>query len=636
MIAGLFVLSISAATPPQTVTLFDSTAGSMTGADQIGAGPYASFGTPAGSGLYLSDVKAEIQNMGSGPSSGQSTLLLFADNANAPGPLIATLATVSDASLPAPGATVTMDFPVGPAIALQPAKRYWVGFSAKKSNAGWARTNNFSGTGVMDEGSFFDGKQFSNDPAGPYLMKVVAQTAPTTGSMAQLSSGGGWDTQLTLVNTGFSPADSTLNFVGNLGSALDLPFTFPQGGLPNQTTSTLTETLNSNQMLVLDTNDVSNTAGLTGSAQFTTSGAIDGFAIFRYTPTGQEAVVPLEWSVAPSYILAFDNTGGIVTGLAVANVLSSAASIAVKLRDDTGAVITSGTINLAGNGHTSFPLTDPQQGFPATANKRGTIEFDAPAGGQISVLGLRAAPIAGGAFAVTTIPVMSNVTAGTGSMAQASAGGGWQTTFTLVNTDAANSAQATLAFYDDNGNALSLPLAFPQTGTNATESTVNITLAAGASMIIVANDPNKADVGSAQLTTTGPIGAFAIYQYTPSGQEAVVPLETRNGEWYLLPFDNTNSIVTGVAVANISAQESVLDLRLHDDTGAVIDGKPLVLPPYAHTSFLLTDMFPTAANIRGTLEFQGTGEATSILGLRAAPTGVNGTFAVTSIPALAK
>ena len=462
----------------------------------------------------------------------------------------------------------------------------------------------------------------------------VGYTIQTMGAMAQLSSGGGWDTQLTLINKDNSnPVPATLSFFDNGGVAQQMPFTFPQGILQPQTSSTVSETLNPNQLLVLDTNDVTDQTGLTGSAQLTTQGSIDGFAIFRYTPTGQEAVVPLEQRVANSWILAFDNTGGIATGVAIANPSSSAAMIPVEIRDDTGAVIATGLIDLAANGHTSFLLTDPQLGFPATANKRGTVTF----GGQISVLGLRAAPIGAGSFSVTTIPVLANVTFGTGSMAQASAGGGWQTTFTLINTNSTTSAQATLAFYDDNGNPLSLPLAFPQTGTKATESTVNATLAAGATMIIVANDPNNADTGSAQLNGSGVVGGFAIYQYTPTGQEAVVPLETRDRQSYLLAFDNTNSIVTGLALANLSSQQVTVAVTVRDDTGATIASGSIVLPAQGHTSFLLTDKYAAAANMRGTVEFDGANPGQiSVLGLRAAPTGVNGAFAVTSIPALAK
>ena len=68
----------------------------------------------------------------------------------------------------------------------------------------------------------------------------------------------------------------------------------------------------------------------------TTTGNIGGFAMFRYNPTGQEAVVPLETVNANSYVLAFDNTGILSTGLAIANVAAQAAKVNVVIRDDTG------------------------------------------------------------------------------------------------------------------------------------------------------------------------------------------------------------------------------------------------------------------------------------------------------------
>ena len=96
------------------------------------------------------------------------------------------------------------------------------------------------------------------------------------------------------------------------------------------------------------------------------------------------------------------------------------------IRDDTGAQIGTPLLNLPAHGHTSFMLT---QNYAITAGKRGTVEFDTPAGGQISVLGLRAhAP------ALTTLPLLANVTAGGGSLAHVASAGGWQTTFTFVNT----------------------------------------------------------------------------------------------------------------------------------------------------------------------------------------------------------
>jgi hypothetical protein len=131
---------------------------------------------------------------------------------------------------------------------------------------------------------------------------------------------------------------------------------------------------------------------------------VSGFAIFRYNPTGQEAVVPLETRNASAYVLAFDNTNHLVTGVALANVSipSQAVAVRVVLRDDTGATLVTPTptINLAGGGHTSFILANS---YASVAGKRGTVEFDTPAGAQISALGLRATP----AGAVTTIPVLA-------------------------------------------------------------------------------------------------------------------------------------------------------------------------------------------------------------------------------------
>jgi hypothetical protein len=58
---------------------------------------------------------------------------------------------------------------------------------------------------------------------------------------------------------------------------------------------------------------------LVGSAQLAATAAVDGFAIFHHVPTAQEAVVPMETRNASSYLLPFDNTGGVVLGVAAEN-----------------------------------------------------------------------------------------------------------------------------------------------------------------------------------------------------------------------------------------------------------------------------------------------------------------------------
>ncbi len=81
-----------------------------------------------------------------------------------------------------------------------------------------------------------------------------------------------------------------------------------------------------------------------GSAQLFTDGAVTGFLIFRFVPTGQEASVPLQTVNASSYVLSFDASApGFNTGIAVANVASSTAAIPVVVLDDTGVVLANDT-----------------------------------------------------------------------------------------------------------------------------------------------------------------------------------------------------------------------------------------------------------------------------------------------------
>jgi hypothetical protein len=506
-------------------------------------------------------------------------------------------------------------------------------------NTKWLVTYPLSGAGPANITVLASGSDLANgvykatlviqsiDAVPQFIDVPVALTVgPTglnfTGSMPHLASGGGWDTTLTLVNTGPAAGEAHLSFFGEDGSPLQLPFTFPQG-LFSQFAATIDQPLSANSVMLIDTQQPSYYTQV-GSTQLFTSGNVGGFAIFKYLPSGQEAVVPLETRNAPSYVLAYDNTGALATGVAIANVATQQANIPIVIRDDTGAQIGSDTIGLAARGHTSFLLTS---NYAYTAGRRGTIEFDTPPSGQISALGLRA-----NASALTTVPVLANVTTGGGSMAHVASGGGWQTVFTLVNTGT-SSAQAQLSFFENNGQALLLPLTFVQSGSSTTASTVIQTIAAGATLVVLTQGNNGvASVGSAQLTTDGNVGGFAIFRYNPTGQEAIVPLETRNASAYVLAFDNTNGLVTGVALANVSNQAVNVPVILRDDTGASLGTATIGLAARGHRSFVLTSSYPLVAGKRGTVEFDTpAGGQISGLGVRATPSS-----AITTIPVLAK
>ena len=460
------------------------------------------------------------------------------------------------------------------------------------------------------------------------------------GSMPHIAAEENWKTTFTLVNKGAAATQAQLNLFGDAldptgNGPLTLHLDFPQQPAPSgpQLAPSFSGTVAPKGSLIIDTAGPQTPPVLVGSAQLAATGALDGFAIFHQVATAQEAVVPLETRYANSYLLAFDNTANVVLGVAVTNVSAQTAKIPVVIRDDAGNLIgpAGAFISLAGNGHTSFVLSDQ---YPATANIRGTIEFDTPAGRQISVLGIRTTPL-GTSKTLTTIPALANVASGVGSIAHFATGNGWQTTFVLVNTGAAP-AQTALTFFADDGTPLRLPLSFPQTGTNSSSSSVIQLLAPGATLIVQSAAPSSdpaPTIGSAQVASNGNVGGFVIFRYNPNGQEAVVPLESRNAPGYIIAFDNTGDTATGIAVNAVSTQAVNIPVVVRDDTGTQIATDTLNLAANGHLAFtLVTDKYPAAAGLRGTIEF-GTpaGAQIGALGIRIP---VAHTF--TTLPPLAK
>jgi len=462
------------------------------------------------------------------------------------------------------------------------------------------------------------------------------------GSLAHLLAEENWTTSLTLVNKGTASAQARLSIFSDATDAggngpLQLPLVFPEqlslsGPL---LASSFDLALASNASSLVATAGPQTPPVLVGSVQLAATGPVDGFAIFHQTTTAQEAVVPLETRNANSYLLPFDNTNGLVLGVALENVSAQDAVIPVIVRDDSGVIISTQktSISLGANGHTSFVLSDLMSGFPETADKRGTIEFDTPAGGQISVLGLRFTPPNN---ALTTIPALANVGTGGGSIAHLAVGGdGWQTTFVLVNTGT-SAAQMTLSFFKDvTGTPLSLPLSFPQFGGGTTTLTPTIlkSLAAGATLVVASSGSENLLTGSAQLTTAGHVSGFVIFRH--NNQEAVVPLESRNAGGYIIAFDNTGGTATGIAVNVVSKGRVNIPVTIRDDTGAQIATDTLALAANGHLAFTLgTQKYPGTANIRGTIEFDTpTGAQIGALGIRM-PT--SAAHAYTTLPALAK
>ena len=465
------------------------------------------------------------------------------------------------------------------------------------------------------------GKKFSIEQQA-----VTVPGLSFVGSMPHWAVGATWETTFTLVNHGNSPATARVNFFEDFGNELSLPLRFPQ--IPESGSlraASLDRTITPGASLILNTAGSANRTVQTGAAQLLATGNVGGFAIFRYNLVGQEAVVPLEIRNAPSYVLAFDTTNGVALGVALQNVSASPASVPMTIRDDTGAVIRTLTLALAAHAHASLVIGE----FPLTDNRRGTVTFTTPPGGQISVLGVRFTPPG----TLTTIPALANIAGGISSVAHIAVGGGWTTTAVLVNTGA-SAAQADLAFLDDAGNALPLPITYPQSGTSAFVAEVHHTIGANASLVLqgtgLLSDPVR--VGSMRLNTNGNVGGYVIFRYVPSGQEASTPFQDLGANAYIIAFDHTEGVVTGIAVNNASPQAVTVPVTVRDDNGAQIASGSIAVAPNGHTAFGLSTQFPQAVNIRGTVEFASpSGARINVLGIRTTPA-----LTFTTLPPIAR
>jgi hypothetical protein len=230
---------------------------------------------------------------------------------------------------------------------------------------------------------------------------LPAPTLTRTGALSHIAAGGGWTTVMTLVNPSSTAVPVTVALHSDDGSALTLPVTTTQQG-NSQTTATasVSATINPNATLLISTGQLAST--VVGWADVLSTGSLGGYAIFRQTPqTGSpsEGTVPLQSQFSSTVTLPYDNTAGFVMGVALANLSTSTASVTATMWDDSGSLLGTQIITIAGNGHTAFVL--PNQ-LALTTGRRGIVKFQSSASGGITGLGLRFSPF--GTF--TSVPTM--------------------------------------------------------------------------------------------------------------------------------------------------------------------------------------------------------------------------------------
>ena len=139
--------------------------------------------------------------------------------------------------------------------------------------------------------------------------------------------------------------------------------------------------------------------------------------------------------------------------------------------------------------------------------------------------------------------------------------------------------------------------------------------------------------GWAEVVCAKPVVGTAVFRErsaTGLDSEAAVQIVPSVGNRLVLPFDNTQGLVTALAAVNEDGSEALqLGIVIRDENGQTFLNTSVSLAPHNRQVFVMPDQFPASKDQRGTIEFSGS--HFSVLGLRFNPLG-----AFTSITPLSK
>lgn len=452
-----------------------------------------------------------------------------------------------------------------------------------------------------------------HDPTQLIINIPVSLTPASTGSyvIPQIADGGGFRTCITLVNGSATPASVRMDLFRRASSKTRETepwwpafqdganwgqFTIPAFGGVFFETLGLPETADS------------------GWARIQSSAALQGFAVYRQRqPSGidQEASVPLLSERQPRFLLPFDQTAGQSSAIAIANVCDPAASILASVNDDTGTPIASSDLGTwPSMGHDAFVLSSA---LPATAGRRGTVEFSASQG-CVAPVGLRFTPQ--GAF--TSVDPQPPSAAQSLVFPQLAAGGGFSTSLVLTNHDT-QPAPISLQFRSSGGEGS--PSAAWDLGLPS-----SILVLPGSSITLDSSSQPATPVsGWARAVSMRRISGFAVFRRKLSDvelQEATVAGKSAASSRSVVPFDNTGGLVTSMAAVNEStAQPLSITVVVRDPDGQAIAQGTLQLAAGGHMAFELPQRFPETAARKGTVEFTAATSSLHVLPLRFAPGG---------------
>jgi hypothetical protein len=491
-----------------------------------------------------------------------------------------------------------------------------------------------------------------------FSIAIDATPAPALTSISPSSGAPGTSVGVTLSGTNFIVPVAGL--YGSSVSASNPGIVVSNVNVVNSTTITATLTIAANAALGTSGVRVNTYAGTSNTATFTVSpqpsgpsltnvspnSATSGGTSFTLTVNGAGFLAGSSVLWNGSYLSTIYISGNQLSSSVPANFIASPGSAGITVVNPGGSVsnaltftinqqtsgtptITSLSPNSTTPGGPAFTLTVYGSGFvngavvlwngsPLSTTFQGsTTQLTASVPASLAVIagtasitvvnpsGMSSNSIG---FPVTSINPLR--------ISQIADGSGWKTLFEIINLDQM-AVNYSVQFWDDNGNPLQLPFVNGPAGSFAGA------LAVGGTAF--AETPGTASAltqGWANVASSGRIGVLTIFRQSVPGRPDSEGTVTgvQSGNRVFLPFDNTNGYVTGVAVANTNATQTLLvSMMFQTDSGSTSTGS-LPLPPHAHMAFVLTSMFPGLAGLRGSIEFTASTPDIAVVGLRFSPT----------------
>jgi hypothetical protein len=202
--------------------------------------------------------------------------------------------------------------------------------------------------------------------------------------------------------------------------------------------------------------------------------------------------------------------------------------------------------------------------------------------------------------------------------------GGWYSAL-YFNNESPGAVSFTVNFVGDNGNPLNVP------ALNGSSTTVQIP-AGGSAKIEAPNSTTTLSEGYAAFTLPPGVTGYGVFRQSVPGrvdQEAVCPFAPSTATVSTLLFDDTNGLITAIAIVNPSAIAATVQATAYDSSGNQLGMATIPLAAYSKTEaalHLISGLSGVTGNA-GKVVFTVSSGSVAVLGLR-----FDG-FAFTSIPA---